>query len=93
MNPGGVRANLEAGPIAYEEAFSIQPFGNYLTTITLTGAQLDCVLEQQFARERPTVLQPSSTLTYTVSTTGTAGTAADPCSGSKVDQISIGGSR
>jgi 5'-nucleotidase len=52
---------------------------------------LDCVLEQQYARARPTVLQPSSTFTYTVRTSGTAGAAADPCSGSKVDSIVIGG--
>ena len=91
MNPGGVRANLEAGPVTYEEAFAVQPFSNYLSTITLTGAQLDCVLEQQYADGRSTVLQPSATLSYTVSTSAAAGTAAAPCSGNKVSAISIGG--
>ena len=91
MNPGGVRADLEAGPVTYEEAFTIQPFGNFLSTVTLTGAQLDCVLEEQYARARATVLLPSSTLTYTVSTAGAAGTPAAPCSGSKVSAIEIGG--
>ena len=91
MNPGGVRADLQAGPITYEEAFSVQPFGNFLSTITLTGAQLDCVLEQQFAGGRRTVLQPSSTLTYTVSTSAAPGTVAAPCGGAKVTDIRIGG--
>jgi 5'-nucleotidase len=96
MNPGGVRADLDAGPITFEEAFSVQPFGNLLTTITLTGAQLDCVLEQQFTptsdgTTRRVVLQPSATLNYSVSASGTAGSFADPCSGSKVDGITIGG--
>jgi 5'-nucleotidase len=91
MNPGGVRDDLQAGPVTYEEAFTIQPFGNFLSTITLTGAQLDCVLEEQYARSRATVLQPSASLTYTVSTSGAAGTATAPCSGSKVSGLAIGG--
>jgi 5'-nucleotidase len=89
MNPGGVRADLDAGPVTYEEAFTVQPFGNYVTTLDLTGAQLDCLLEQQYVTER--VLQPSATVSYTVRQAGTPGTAADPCTGSKVDEIMIGG--
>ena len=89
MNPGGVRADLDAGPVTYEETFTVQPFGNYLTTLDLTGAQLDCLLEQQFVTER--VLQPSATVRYTVRQAGTPGTGADPCAGTKVDGITIGG--
>ena len=89
MNPGGVRADLDAGPVTYEEAFTVQPFGNYLTTLDLTGAQLDCLLEQQFVTER--TLQPSGTVRYTVRQAGTPGTAADPCAGTKVEDIVIGG--
>jgi len=40
MNPGGVRADLDAGPVTYEEAFTVQPFANNLVTMDLTGAQL-----------------------------------------------------
>ena len=47
MNPGGARADLDAGPVTYE-AFTVQPFNNFLTTLDLTGAQLNCLLEQQF---------------------------------------------
>jgi 5'-nucleotidase len=89
MNPGGVRADLDAGPVTYEEAFTVQPFNNYLTTLDLTGAQLDCLLEQQFVTER--TLQPSASVAYTVDPNGVAGTAADPCSGTRVGALSIGG--
>lgn len=58
MNPGGVRADLTyassaagegAGVVTYGEAFAVQPFANTLVTMTLTGAQLKTVLEQQWA--------------------------------------------
>jgi 5'-nucleotidase len=94
MNPGGVRADIGAGPITYEEAFSVQPFGNYLTQITLTDAQIQCVLEQQFSFANPVVLQPAN-LTYSVSRTGRAGAPATtenpnaPCSGTVVPDDSV----
>jgi len=91
MNPGGVRADITQGEVTYEEAFTVQPFGNLLTTITLTGAQLDCVLEQQFVDGRSVVLQPSASLTYTRTMSASAGTAAAPCSGSMVSDVRIGG--
>ena len=90
MNPGGVRADIPAGEITYEEAFTTQPFGNYLTTISLAGAQIQCVLEQQFVNN--TVLQPAG-ITYAVDPAGTTGTTADPCAGTRVpdDSVLIGG--
>jgi 5'-nucleotidase len=57
-NRGGVRAPFtfaqisghEApGEITYREAFTVQPFGNSLVTMTLTAQDLKDVLEQQFA--------------------------------------------
>ncbi len=55
MNPGGIRADLlcEAGEsspcdVTFGEVFSVQPFQNDLVTLTLTGAQIDDLLEQQF---------------------------------------------
>ena len=76
MNPGGIRTNVlfdSAGPesdgeLTYGEAFSVQPFGNSLVTMSLTGAQIDALLEAQFreptddARE---VLQVSGGFSYT----------------------------
>ena len=58
MNPGGVRVNgfvfnqssgEAPGDVTYGEAFTVQPFGNSLVTMTLTAQQLKDALEQQFA--------------------------------------------
>jgi 5'-nucleotidase len=57
MNPGGVRESLlfasspageGDGVVTYGELFTVQPFGNSLVTMTLTGAHIDQVLEEQF---------------------------------------------
>ena len=87
MNPGGVRADLLAGEVTYEEAFTVQPFANNLVTLDLTGAQLQCVLEQQFVLGR--TLYPSAGVAYQVSASGTTGTVADPCSGTRVPDASL----
>ncbi len=70
-NPGGVRTSLTAsgaaGTVTYADAYATQPFGNSLVTMTLTGAQLKTLLEQQWrvARpERPRFLQPSAGFSY-----------------------------
>jgi len=52
MNPGGVRADIDAGPITFRELFNVQPFGNLLVTMDLTGQQLHDVLEQQAVQGR-----------------------------------------
>ena len=57
----------------------------------LTGESSLSQVEQQYSLPRVTVLQPSSTLTYTVSASAPAGTAADPCSGQKVSNVQVGG--
>jgi 5'-nucleotidase len=73
MNPGGMRADLRcdaaAAPcqVTWGQAFAVQPFGNSLVVMTLTGAQLLAALEQQFSginAQRPRVLQPSAGLSY-----------------------------
>ena len=87
MNPGGVRADLGAGPVTYEEAFTVQPFNNLLTTLNLTGDQVQCLLEQQFVVGR--TLYPSAGVVYTVSPTGTTAPAADPCAGTRVVDASV----
>jgi 5'-nucleotidase len=57
MNPGGIRADLSYnsssagegdGNVTFGEAFTVQPFGNSLVTMTLSGAQIETLLEQQF---------------------------------------------
>ncbi len=69
MNPGGVRANLTgdaSGQVRYEDLFAVQPFYNNLVTLTLTGAQLQRALEEQWLNQpRPRVLQVSRGFGYT----------------------------
>src|SRR3712207_7558494 len=82
MNPGGVRADLAAGEVTYEEAFTVQPFANNLVTLDLTGARLNCLLEQQYQVGR--VLYASAGVRYQVDPAGTpAAVGADPCTGTQ----------
>jgi 5'-nucleotidase len=80
MNPGGIRTDIAAGDVTYGEAFAVQPFGNSLVTLTLTGAQIDRVLEQQWDGQgtNPKVLQVSGGFTYTWSSSGPLGSRVDP---------------
>jgi len=93
MNPGGVRADITyapspageaAGAVTYGEAFTTQPFGNTLMTITVTGAQLKTMLEQQSsivgAAEKTNLLQVSKTFAYTFDTTKPIGSRVDAAS-------------
>jgi 5'-nucleotidase len=57
MNAGGIRNDLlyassavgeGDGNVTYGEAFAVQPFGNSLVTMTLSGAQIKSLLEKQF---------------------------------------------
>jgi 5'-nucleotidase len=48
-NPGGIRAPLEAGDVTWGALFSIQPFGNDLVKMTLTGEQLYLLFNQQWS--------------------------------------------
>ncbi|MEU5851550.1 bifunctional metallophosphatase/5'-nucleotidase [Saccharopolyspora shandongensis] len=91
-NPGGIRTDLVHasspedegdGVVTYGEAYAVQPFGNVMQTMTLTGAQLKNVLEQQWQPNATRILQVSSTLRYTYS-------ASAPV-GSKVSDITIAG--
>ncbi|MCL1601270.1 MAG: bifunctional metallophosphatase/5'-nucleotidase [Actinomycetia bacterium] len=94
MNPGGIRADLMFAPsgteapgeVTYAEAFTTQPFGNSLVTMTLTGTQIDTLLEQQWVGQTGRrILQVSDGFTYTWD--------AAMADGSKIDAstIMIGG--
>ncbi|QUM87945.1 bifunctional UDP-sugar hydrolase/5'-nucleotidase [Moritella sp. 36] len=37
MNSGGVRASIEAGNITYKDVLTVQPFGNIITYVDMTG--------------------------------------------------------
>jgi len=66
MNPGGIRANLNVpaggGNFTWNDLFTIQPFGNTLVKMNMTGAVMKTLLEQQFSVSR--MLQISG-FTYT----------------------------
>jgi 5'-nucleotidase len=70
-NPGGIRTDLPCRTpapctVTYGEVFAMQPFGNSLVVMTLSGQQLRRLLEDQQPRGRatPVFLAPSSTLRY-----------------------------
>jgi len=86
MNPGGIRADLAFlssakgegdGVVTYEEAFTVQPFNNYLVSMDLTGAQILALLQQQWSGlntvASPKVLQVSQDLTYAWHAVGATG--------------------
>lgn len=96
MNPGGIRANLTYassgatdpdGNVTYREAATVQPFANTLVTMTLTGAQLKSVLEEQWqpaGSARPFLkLGVSEGLVYTYDPTA--------AQGSRITSITVNG--
>ena len=77
MNAGGVRSPGFVKPagasypydLTYGDAFTVQPFGNSLVTMTLTAQQIKTVLEQQFSgclgQTANRVMQVSNGFAYT----------------------------
>jgi 5'-nucleotidase len=67
-NPGGIRTDIamkDGGAVSYAEMFAAQPFRNRLVTLTLTGAQIREMLEQQWHDPaRPRILQVSGGFSY-----------------------------
>ncbi|MFA0403793.1 bifunctional UDP-sugar hydrolase/5'-nucleotidase UshA [Vibrio sp. 10N.222.52.C12] len=45
MNSGGVRDSIAAGDIAYRDVLTVQPFGNFVTKATMTGAEVKAYLD------------------------------------------------
>jgi 5'-nucleotidase len=92
MNPGGVRRDLTFasstagegdGNVTYAEAFNVQPFSNTVVTMTLTGAQIEQTLEQQWTTQtdgsvRFLHLGVSNGLTYSWSASAPVGNRVDP---------------
>jgi 5'-nucleotidase len=94
MNPGGLRTELTYpsangegdGKVTYREAFNVQPFGNTVDAITLTGAQLEEVLEQQFPnpnRASTFILGTSDALRYSYDSTAAYG--------SRISNVTVNG--
>ncbi|NIY88141.1 bifunctional UDP-sugar hydrolase/5'-nucleotidase UshA [Vibrio campbellii] len=40
MNSGGVRDSIQTGDITYRDVLTVQPFGNFVTKATMTGAEV-----------------------------------------------------
>lgn len=89
MNEGGIRESIlfeSSGPesdgeLTFGEAFSVQPFGNSLVTLSLTGAQIDALLEAQFsdsADNADEILQVSRGFSYTWDAARPVGARIDP---------------
>jgi 5'-nucleotidase len=64
MNQGGVRAEIAAGPINYDELISVQPFGNTLVVLDLTGTEILAALE--VGAGKGSFIQVSKGFSYTV---------------------------
>ncbi|MCF7505842.1 bifunctional UDP-sugar hydrolase/5'-nucleotidase UshA [Vibrio sp. L3-7] len=45
MNSGGVRDSIAVGDIAYRDVLTVQPFGNFVTKATMTGAEVKAYLD------------------------------------------------
>lgn len=77
MNPGGLRADIDAGATTYREAANVQSFANTLVTLDLTGDQIRRILEQQWqpaTASRPFLkLGVNQALTYTYDPTAPVG--------------------
>jgi len=69
FNNTGVRGDLAPradGTVTYGQLFAMQPFGNGVVVMSLTGAQLKRLLEQQFGDPaEPNLLAPSGGFHYT----------------------------
>lgn len=87
MNPGGLRADINAGDTTYREAADVQSFANTLVTVEMTGAQVKAVLEQQWqpaGASRPFLkLGVNDALSYTYDPTA--------AQGSRITQILLDG--
>ena len=69
FNNSGVRGDLiprDDGTVTYGQLFALQPFGNGIVVMDLTGAQLKRLLEQQFTDPaEPGMLMPSAGFQFT----------------------------
>lgn len=69
-NPGGMRTDLVSrapdGAVSLADVYAMQPFGNSLVTLSLSGEELLRLLEQQWNADgtRMRVLQPSRGFSY-----------------------------
>jgi 5'-nucleotidase len=58
MNPGGLRADLDAGPVTFGDVYEVLPFDNTVAIVTMTGEELRGLLALLYG-ERQGVFQES----------------------------------
>ncbi|WP_456277479.1 DUF6359 domain-containing protein [Bacillus sp. AK128] len=51
MNGGGIRDNINAGDITWSELFNVQPFGNVLVSVEISGADLEQIVNAQISAQ------------------------------------------
>jgi 5'-nucleotidase len=62
INSGGIRTRLQPaadGSVSYGQLFALQPFGNTLVVLEMTGQQIERLLEQQFTDGQPAEIRQS----------------------------------
>jgi len=65
MNTGGIRSDIPSGNVTWGDLFTVQPFGNDLVTMELSGDQIIRLLNQQWdGQPFPRILKVSG-LVYT----------------------------
>lgn len=52
MNPGGLRADLDAGPLTFGDIYEVLPFDNTLALVTMTGDELKRLLQIAYGTKR-----------------------------------------
>jgi 5'-nucleotidase len=55
VSPGSLRADLPSGPVSWGMLYSVLPFGNTLMRISMTGEQIQRLLEEQWYGENAQV--------------------------------------
>lgn len=80
MNPGGVRADIGAGPITFGSIYQSQPFGNQVVTVSLTGRQIVDLLEQQWSRPDKATILSVAGISYAYDDAAPAGDKIDESS-------------
>jgi 5'-nucleotidase len=100
MNPGGIRADLTYasspagegdGNVTFGEAFTVQPFNNLVVTQDMTGAQIEAVLEQQWAACTPPGRSGNATVILQVSAGFNYSYDSTQACGSRISNMTLNG--
>ena len=59
-NAGGIRASIAAGTVTYGDVINVTPYGNYVVTKKLTGAQIKEMLESSLTIQKNCIVANDS---------------------------------